>query len=49
VGVETSKGMTKELVIERGTIRYQLTLDYEGIPFRCGQCHNYRHFKLREF
>jgi hypothetical protein len=36
VGLETSKGLTEDLVFMRGKYRYQLTLDYKGIPFICG-------------
>jgi hypothetical protein len=36
VGLETSKGLVEELVIKKGEDCFQLTLDYEGIPFRCG-------------
>jgi hypothetical protein len=36
VGLETSKGLAEELVIKKGEDYFQLTLDYEGIPFICG-------------
>jgi hypothetical protein len=43
VGLETNKGLVEELVIKKGEDCFQPILNYEGIPFKCGQCHSYGH------
>jgi hypothetical protein len=41
VGLDLSKGLVDSIIIRKGPAIFYQALDYEGIPFKCGQCHEY--------
>lgn len=43
---QSFKGLVNGIAIEFRNIVHQQALDYEGIPFMCGCCHNYGHLDL---
>jgi hypothetical protein len=36
-----SGGLVDSIFIQLGKNTYHQSIDYEGIPFRCGRCHSY--------
>lgn len=47
VGLDTTKGLVEEITIKCGKHHYQLTLDYEGIPFKCGRFHSHGNLAMK--
>jgi hypothetical protein len=46
VGLDMCKEMVAYVYIRRGSKFFHLTIDYEGISFKCFHCHNYGHLAL---
>jgi hypothetical protein len=45
IGVEISKGLEESIIINKSHTIFDWSLDYEGIPFKCVQCHVYVHLE----
>ena len=46
VGINLSKGLLDSITISIRNIAHMKSLDYEGIPFRCGHHHTHRNLGL---
>jgi hypothetical protein len=46
IGLDLRKGLAKSMEIQRGFDSFDQTIYYEGIPFRCVQCHIYGHLAI---
>jgi hypothetical protein len=47
VGLDLKGGFTNSMIIRSGSEIIYQSIDYEGIQFRCGRCHVFKHLLVR--
>ena len=43
VNLDLREGLVKCIILHKGNFSFTQQLDYQGIPFKCNQCHSYGH------
>jgi len=43
VGIDLTNGLEDSITIIKCSTLFHQTLDYEGVPLKCGRCHEYGH------